>query len=109
MPNEDYYTLVLGADAGIKSARNVAASLSSALSEHDHVTLDTQTLSGADITTVQTLLAARAKAAQSGKTLEMLAPIGAPLREILASAGFLNSEQDHARFWAGADEHVAEH
>ena len=109
MPNEDCYTLVLGADAGIKAAQTIATSLAQALSEHDHIALDTQTLSGADITTVQTLLAARAKAGQSGKTLEMLAPIGAPLREVLSSAGFLNPAQDHVGFWNGINEHEAGH
>lgn len=109
MPHDDCYTLVLGADAGIKSARNVAASLAQALSEHDTIGIDTQTLSGADITTIQTLLAARAKAEQLAKSLEMLAPIGPPLLDVLASAGFLSPGQDHAGFWSGTDEHEAGH
>ncbi|WP_338608153.1 STAS domain-containing protein [Pelagibacterium nitratireducens] len=109
MPDKDCYTLVLGADAGIKSAQNVATSLAQALSEHDHIALDTQTLSEADITTVQTLLAARAKAEQTGKTLEMLAPIGAPLSAVLVSAGFLGSGQEHAGFWTGVTKQQAGH
>lgn len=109
MPHDDCYTLVLGADAGIKSAQDVAASLAQALSEHDSIGIDTQTLSGADITTIQTLLAARAKAAQQGKSLEMLAPIGAPLIAVLTAAGFLSPGQDHAGFWSGTNEHQAGH
>ncbi|AEQ53654.1 STAS domain-containing protein [Pelagibacterium halotolerans] len=109
MPNEDRHTLVLGGDAGIKSAQNVAANLARALSEHPHVAIDTQTLSAADITTVQTLLAARAKAKQLGKSLEMLTPIGAPLHEVLASGGFLTPAQDNAGFWNGTNANQAGH
>jgi hypothetical protein len=109
MPHDDCYTLVLGADAGIKSAQSVATSLTQALSEHDSIGIDTQTLSGADITTIQTLLAARAKATQLGKSLDMLAPIGAPLIAVLNAAGFLSPGQEHAGFWNGIHQNEAGH
>ena len=103
MPHDDCYTLVLGADAGIKSAQSVATSLTQALSEHDSIGIDTQTLSDADITTIQTLLAARAKATQMGKSLDML------LIAVLNAAGFLSPGQEHAAFWNGIHQNEAGH
>lgn len=93
------HTLVLSDDAGIRAAPGIARALNDALSRHDRVGVRTDGLTGADITTAQTLLAARIKAARTGKTLLMLHPLGAALQDLLASAGFLHPEQDHAGFW----------
>lgn len=92
------FTLVLGGDASVKSAQDVATTLSQALDTHVDIGVDTQTMTGADITTVQTLLAARAKAGAEGKALVMLAPLGEPLRRVLEAGGFLAQEAT-AAFW----------
>lgn len=93
------HTLVLGGEAGIKSASDVLAKLREALEKHARVNIDTQAMTSADITTVQTLLSARAKAEASGKTLRMLAPLGAPLAQVLAAGGFLSPQGAQAAFW----------
>lgn len=108
MPGDFGHTLVLSDDAGIKAAQKVASALNDALSRHDRVCVQTDGVTAADVTTAQTLLAARIKAARSGKTLLMLHPLGGPLHDLLASAGFLNPEQDHAGFWITTPQPQAE-
>lgn len=55
MTEERTHMLVLTGDAGIKSARDVADSLLKAIETHARIEVDTQTVSDADVTTVQTL------------------------------------------------------
>ena len=55
------------------------------------------------MTTVQTLLAARAKAEALGKSLTLKGPPGPKLQAVLEGAGFLNPAQPTARFWT---EHI---
>jgi len=94
--------LVLTGDAGIRSAQAIAATLRQAIADHDHIDIDTQTLTEADVTTVQTLLAAASAARAAGKTLALLAPLGGPLDAVLHAAGFLAPDQEHAGFWRAA-------
>jgi ABC-type transporter Mla MlaB component len=94
------HTLVLTGDAGIKSAQNVAASLKEAIAAYPDICVDTQTVSAADITTVQTLLAAQAAAAAESKSFMILAPLGKPLVAVLGQAGFLTEGQEHAGLWS---------
>lgn len=100
------HTLVLSGDGTIKSAAEIAASLKQALAAHDHIEIDTQALTAADLTTAQSLLSARASAAAAGKTLSLLAPIGPPLRSLLDAAGFLAPAQPHRAFWAASSDHA---
>jgi ABC-type transporter Mla MlaB component len=100
------HTLVLSGDGGIKAAAEIAASLKAALDAHQHIDVDTQTLTGADVTTAQTLLAARASAAAEGKVMHLLAPLGPPLALVLQQAGFLAAGQDHRGFWAASPDHA---
>lgn len=93
------HTLVLGGEAGIKSAPEVLAKLRDALEKHARVNVDTQAMTAADVTTVQTLLAARSKAESSKKSLHMLAPLGAPLQQVLTAGGFLSPQAAQAAFW----------
>lgn len=109
MTEERTHTLVLSGDAGIKSAKEVAGTLSEAIDKHARIEVDTQTLSGADITTVQTLLAARASARAGNKQLTLLAPIGAPLQAVLDAAGFLSPGQEHVSFWSAPPDQPAGH
>lgn len=102
MTEDRPFTLVIGGDASVKSAQDIAAALKQAIDAHPIVQVDTQTLSAADITTVQTLLAGRTKAEAEGRSLIMLAPLGAPLRQVLEAAGFLGAQagQDLGQnFW----------
>lgn len=109
MTEERIHTLVLTGDAGIKSAKTVADSLLEAIETHSNIAIDTQTLSGADVTTVQTLLSARVSAHARSKHLSMLAPIGAPLRVVLEQAGFLSPGQAQAGFWSTSPDQPAGH
>ncbi|MBJ3786915.1 STAS domain-containing protein [Devosia sediminis] len=109
MTEERTYTLVLSGDAGIKSAKEVAGALTEAIDKHARIEVDTQTLSGADVTTVQTLLSARASAHARAKHLTLLAPLGGPLQAVLDAAGFLSSDQEHVGFWSALSDQPAGH
>lgn len=92
------FTLVLAGDATVKSAQAVATALRQAIDAHPLVQVDTQTVTSADVTTVQTLLAGLAKARAEGRTLSMLSPLGGPLRQVLQGGGFMG-EGPLAGFW----------
>lgn len=109
MTEERIHTLVLTGDAGIKSAQNVAASLLEAVENHKDIAVDTQTVSAADVTTVQTLLSAAAMTAARNGRLTMLAPLGAPLQATLEQTGFLSPDQKHASFWSPDSDQPAGH
>jgi ABC-type transporter Mla MlaB component len=109
MTEERTHTLVLTGDAGIKSASDVAGALLEAIEHHDRIAIDTQTVSGADVTTIQTLLSARASAHARHKQLTLLAPLGGPLQAVLEQAGFTRPEQEHARFWTDQSDQPAGH
>lgn len=94
------HTHVLSGDAGIKNAAEVVNRLRQALESHKSISVDTQTLTAADITTVQSLIAARISAEAQGKSLRMDAPVGEPLSTVLREAGFLAPDQPHRDFWA---------
>lgn len=104
MTGKRAHTHILPADAGIRNAAEVAGSLMKALDNHNAVSVETKTLATADITTVQTLLAARISAEARGKTLTLLSPVGEPLRAVLRDAGLLSTAQIHAAFWAPSSE-----
>lgn len=94
------HTHVLSGDAGIRNAAEVVTGLRQALESHKVVRVDTQALTAADLTTVQSLIAARISAEAQGKSLSMDSPVGAPLGAVLADAGFLSPDQPHRDFWA---------
>lgn len=96
---ERRHIFFLPAEAGIKAAQDLANGLREALAAHDDIGIDTGNLTGADITTVQTLLAARATAEAMDKSIHMVTPVAEPLHLVLAAAGFLTSAQRHAGFW----------
>lgn len=109
MTDEPTHMLVLTGDAGIKNATEVAADLRQAIENHPAVAVDTQALSAADVTTVQSLLAGRVSARALGKDLTMLAPLGGPLQAVLNDAGFLTPGQEHAAFWSDQPDKPAGH
>lgn len=103
MTGSSTFTLVLTGDVSVKSAQDMLGRLKEAVGEHAAVALDTRDIAQADVTTVQTLLAARAKAEALGKSLTLKGPPGPKLQAVLEGAGFLNPAQPTARFWT---EHI---
>jgi hypothetical protein len=63
------------------------------------VTVSTSGLTGADLTTVQLLLSARATAAGQGKAFGLAQPLAAPLSDFVSRMGFMAPGQPHAAFW----------
>lgn len=109
MTEDRAHTLVISGDAGVKVAAEVASSLATAIDQFDRIAVDTQTVSTADVTTIQTLLSARATARARGKDLSLLAPLGEALSPVLAQAGFLSPEQEHVGFWSPLKDKPAGH
>ena len=103
MTGNSTFTLVLAGDVSVKSAQDVLGRLKEAVAGHQAIALDTKDITQADVTTVQTLLSARAKAAALGKSLTLQGPPGPKLQAVLEGAGFLNPAQPAARFWT---EHI---
>ncbi|MBO9590126.1 STAS domain-containing protein [Devosia sp.] len=103
MTGSSTFTLVLTGDVSVKSAQDVLGRLREAVAGHAAIAIDTQDISQADVTTVQTLLSARAKAEALGKSLTLKGPPGPKLQAVLEGAGFLNPAQPAARFWT---EHI---
>jgi ABC-type transporter Mla MlaB component len=99
MTGSSTFTLVLTGDISVKSAQDLLGRRKQALSEHVAIALDTKDVTQADVTTVQTLLAARAKAQALGKSLTFKGPPGARLQSVLEGAGLLSDSQPAAGFW----------
>jgi ABC-type transporter Mla MlaB component len=99
MTGSSTFTLVLTGDISVKSAQETLSHLKQALAAHSSVALDTSGVTQADVTTVQTLLAARTKAQALGKSLTFKGPPGSKLQAVLDGAGFMNPAQPAAGFW----------
>lgn len=99
MTGNSTFTLVLTGDVSVRSAQDVLGRFKEALAAHDAIVVDTADISQADVTTIQTLLAARSKAEALGKSLNLKGPPGPRLQAVLEGAGFLNPAQPAARFW----------
>lgn len=91
--------VVLAGDAGIRAAAEVARQLRDGLARYRRVEVSTDALTGADVTTVQTLLAARRQAGRSGGDVSLRAPVGEVLAAVLRAGGFLAPGQADAGFW----------
>jgi ABC-type transporter Mla MlaB component len=103
MTGSSIFTLALTGDISVKSAQDTLGHLKQALTEHTAIALDTSGVTNADVTTVQTLLAARTKAQALGKSLTFMGPPGAKLQAVLDGAGFMSPAQPAVRFWT---EHI---
>jgi ABC-type transporter Mla MlaB component len=99
MTGTSTFTLVLAGDVSVKSAQDVLGRLKEAVAGNASVSLDTTDITQADVTTVQTILAARKKAEALGKSLTLAGAPGPKLRAVLEGAGFLNPAQPAAHFW----------
>lgn len=99
MTGNSTFTLILTGDVSVKSAQDMLGRLKEAVAGHAAIALDTKDVTQADVTTIQTLLAARAKAEALGKSLTLKGPPGPKLHSVLEGAGFLNPAQPSASFW----------
>lgn len=103
MTGNSTFTLALTGDVSVKSAGDMLGRLKEAVAGHAAIAVETQDVTQADVTTVQSLLAARAKAEALGKSFILKGPPGPKLQAVLEGAGFLNPAQPAARFWT---EHI---
>jgi anti-anti-sigma regulatory factor len=97
------YMVELPGEAGLRAAQEVAASLQEAITANGAVTIATGAVTGADLTTVQLLLAAKKLADNLGKSLSLAAPPQGALRALLIELGFLDPSgvplTDAGEFW----------
>jgi len=99
MTGASTFTLALTGDLSVKAAYDLLNRLKSALADHTAIAVDTSGIGQADVTTVQSLLAARNKAQALGKTFTLKGPPGPKLQAVLDGAGFTNPAQPAASFW----------
>lgn len=99
MSTDGSHVVALSGDAGIRNAADIARRLREALARHGGITVDTAQVTGADVTTVQILLAARSQARRAGGGVTLRAPLGAALDSVLRAGGFLAPGQGDAGFW----------
>lgn len=96
----------LSGSLGIRDAGATLEKLKAALATATSLTIDCSALTGADLSTVQLLAAAKRTAAAEGKTLRLMAPAGGVLNTLLQQSGILDPDGEpkapHDRFWAGA-------
>lgn len=101
----------LSGNLGIRDAAATLDRLQAALAAASSLTIDCSALTGADLSFVQMLAAARATAMADGKALRLVAPVGTPLHTLLQQSGFLGPDGSpkapHDRFWAGATDSEA--
>ena len=92
MTRGSVHVVKISGDAGLRAAQDIAGSLRQALATHDKVAIATEAISGADITTIQLLLAARKQALASGKSLSLSAPPAGVLRALLIETGCFDAD-----------------
>lgn len=106
MTRDSVHVVKISGDAGLKAAQDIAGTLRQALAAHNKLAIATDAITGADITTIQLLLAARKQALAAGKSLMLAAPPTGALRELLIATGCLDADgrpltQD-GEFWTPA-------
>lgn len=103
MIRDSAFVTKISGDAGLRNTQEIVGQLKGALASHSAVTIALSEMTGADITTVQLLLAARRQALAHGKTLTLAAPPQGPLRELLIQIGIFDatgkSATSDADFW----------
>ena len=92
MTRDSIHVIEIPGDAGLRAAQDIAISLRQALAGYDKIAIATEAMTGADITTIQLLLAARKQALASGKSLSLAAPPMGVLRALLIATGCLDAE-----------------
>ncbi len=92
MTRDGVHVVKISGDAGLRAAQEIAVSLRQALTAHDKIVVATDAVTGADITTIQLLLAANKQALASGKSLALAAPPAGVLRALLIEVGCLDAD-----------------
>jgi ABC-type transporter Mla MlaB component len=92
MTRDSVHVVEISGDAGLRAAQDIAGSLGRALAAYDRVAVATETITGADITTIQLLLAARRQAEASGKSLSLTTTPSGALRAVLIETGCLDAD-----------------
>ncbi|KQX35234.1 hypothetical protein ASD04_14390 [Devosia sp. Root436] len=92
MTRDSVHVVKISGDAGLRAAQDIAQALRKALAGHDQVAVATEAISGADITTIQLLLAARKQALAAGKSLSLATPPSGVLRDLLIQVGCLDAQ-----------------
>lgn len=92
MTRDGVHLIEISGDAGLHAAQDIAVSLRQALSKHSSVAIATEGVTGADITTIQLLLAASRQARAAGKSLALAAPPVGALRDLLIEVGCLDAD-----------------
>lgn len=92
MTRDGVHVVKLSGDAGLRAAQDIAGTLRQALTRHNKVAIATEAITGADITTIQLLLAASKQASASGKSLHLAAPPSGVLRGLLIEIGCLDAD-----------------
>ncbi|MHA6729117.1 STAS domain-containing protein [Devosia sp. A449] len=91
MTKDSVHLIEISGDAGLRVAQDTAVILREALASFDNIAIATEAITGADITTIQLLLAARKQALASAKSLTLAAPPTGVLRALLIETGCLDA------------------
>lgn len=91
MTEESVLVFEISGDAGLRVAKELAASLAQALANSQSVSIATAAITSADITTIQLLVAARKQALAAGKLLALTAAPTGVLRDLLIQTGCLDA------------------
>lgn len=107
------FLVEISGNAGLRSAQDIVRQLHDALATHDTVTVATDAITVADVTTIQVLLSARKQAQASHTSLSLATPARGVLRDLLIATGCLSVEGQpltpEAEFWTsqtGQDEGI---
>lgn len=92
------YKLTLPASGTILTASAIAADLLSACAAHQHILLDVEAVTQADLSFAQLVYAARQHQSQQGGSLALARPAGEALAALLTASG-ISSDDSDADFW----------
>ena len=101
------HIIEISGDAGLRAAQDIAVTLRQGLATHARLAIATAAITGADITTIQLLLAARKEALAAGRSLTLATPLGTVLRDLLVTTGCLDPQgralTQEGEFWTPQD------
>lgn len=96
-PN-DIPVLAVAASATMLTAKAFASELLDACNSHEHLVLDVDAVTQADLSFVQIIHAARMHMREKNGSLTLAHPVGEALAALLNAAGF-SSDSSDADFW----------
>ena len=103
MAKEAEFEIALAGDVSLRDATGLAQQFQAALATHTAIVVNTEELTGMDITIAQLLLATRKSALAAGKSMTLRAPASGALGDFLVKAGFVEEGRSaltpEADFW----------